>query len=74
LQAAKVCLYTLTPDRHFVVDRHPHHSRLVLCGGFSGHGFKFVPVIGEIAADLALEEGSRHQIDFLSLRRFALPS
>jgi len=74
LQAAKVCLYTLTPDRHFVVDRHPHHSRLVLCGGFSGHGFKFVPVIGEIAADLALEEGSRHQIDFLSLRRFASSS
>jgi sarcosine oxidase len=71
LRAAKPCLYTLTPDCHFVVDRHPEHSRLVLCGGFSGHGFKFAPVIGEIGADLALEEGSRHKIDFLSLRRFA---
>ena len=71
LRAAKACLYTLTPDCHFVVDRHPEHSRLVLCGGFSGHGFKFAPVIGEIGADLALEEGSRHKIDFLSLRRFA---
>jgi sarcosine oxidase len=70
LRAAKPCLYTLTPDGHFVVDRHPEHPRLVLCGGFSGHGFKFVPVIGEIAADLALGRDSRHEIEFLSLRRF----
>ncbi|MEP7248941.1 MAG: N-methyl-L-tryptophan oxidase [Spartobacteria bacterium] len=69
-RAAKPCLYTLTPDGHFVIDRHPAHPRLVLCGGFSGHGFKFAPVIGEIAADLALESGSRHEIGFLSLRRF----
>ena len=70
-RAAKPCLYSLTPDRHFVVDRHPEHARLVLCGGFSGHGFKFAPVIGEIAADLALEGTSRHDIGFLSLQRFA---
>ena len=69
---AKPCPYSLTPDGHFVVDRHPDHSKnVILCGGFSGHGFKFAPVIGEICADLALENGSRHQIDFLSLRRFA---
>jgi glycine/D-amino acid oxidase-like deaminating enzyme len=67
---AKACLYTLTPDGHFVIDRHPEHDNLVLCGGFSGHGFKFAPVIGEIAADLALEGGSHHRIDFLSHRRF----
>lgn len=72
LRAAKPCMYTLTPDSHFIVDRHPEDPRLVLCGGFSGHGFKFAPVIGEIGADLALEENSRHKIDFLSLRRFAL--
>lgn len=71
LRAAKPCLYTLTPDRHFVIDRHPDYARLILCGGFSGHGFKFAPVVGEIAADLALEENSRHKIDFLSLGRFA---
>ncbi|HEY1769748.1 MAG TPA: N-methyl-L-tryptophan oxidase [Chthoniobacterales bacterium] len=70
-RAAKVCPYSLTPDGHFVVDRHPAHPRLILCGGFSGHGFKFAPVIGEIAAGLALEGGSRHAIEFLSLRRFA---
>lgn len=73
LRAAKPCPYTLTPDSHFVVDRHPAHPQLILCGGFSGHGFKFAPVIGEICADLALENESRHQIDFLSLRRFTRP-
>jgi glycine/D-amino acid oxidase-like deaminating enzyme len=68
---AKPCMYSLTPDGNFVIDRHPQHPSVILCGGFSGHGFKFAPVIGEIAADLALDGGSRHQIDFLSLGRFA---
>lgn len=70
-RAAKPCPYSLTADGHFVVDRHPKYSNLVLCGGFSGHGFKFAPVIGEICADLALKNESRHEIGFLSLRRFA---
>jgi sarcosine oxidase len=67
---AAPCMYSLTPDSDFVIDRHPGHANVVLCGGFSGHGFKFAPIIGEIAADLALDGGSRHQIDFLSLKRF----
>jgi len=71
LRSAKPCLYTITPDGNFVVDRHPEHPRLILCGGFSGHGFKFAPVIGEIASDLVLEQGTRHEIEFLSLQRFA---
>ena len=71
LMAAKPCPYTLTPDSHFVVDRHPAHPGLILCGGFSGHGFKFAPVIGEICADLISENEPRHEINFLSLRRFA---
>lgn len=70
-RAAKPCPYTLTTDSHFVVDHHPEHPRLILCGGFSGHGFKFAPVIGEICADLSLENESQHEIGFLSLRRFA---
>ncbi len=69
-RAARACLYTLTPDGHFVVDRHPAHAGVILCGGFSGHGFKFAPVIGEVAAELALEQGTRHEIGFLSARRF----
>jgi sarcosine oxidase len=68
---AKPCMYTLTPDGHFVIDRHPEHANVILCGGFSGHGFKFAPVVGEVGADLVLDGGSRHQIDFLSLGRFA---
>lgn len=67
---ASACMYTMSPDAHFVVDRAPNHSNLILCGGFSGHGFKFAPVVGEIGAELALDGGTRHEIEFLSLRRF----
>ena len=49
----QVCIYTLTPDRHFVIDRHPDHPNVAVAAGFSGHGFKFAPVVGEILADLA---------------------
>ena len=70
LREAKPCMYTLTPDQHFVIDQHPAHANLILCGGFSGHGFKFAPIVGEIAAGLALDGGSCHDIEFLSLRRF----
>jgi glycine/D-amino acid oxidase-like deaminating enzyme len=69
---ATPCLYSLTPDGNFVIDQHPQHPNVILCGGFSGHGFKFAPAIGEIAADLALDAGSRHRIDFLSLKRFGV--
>lgn len=67
---AKACMYALTPDRHFVLDRHPGHDNVVICGGFSGHGFKFTPVVGEICADLALRRETRHEIGFLGARRF----
>ncbi len=64
-----VCLYTLTPDEHFVVDRHPSDPRVVLAAGLSGHGFKFTGVLGEALADLALEGSTRLPIGFLSLSR-----
>jgi sarcosine oxidase len=67
---ATPCMYSLTPDSNFVIDEHPRHENVIVCGGFSGHGFKFAPVVGEIVADLALDGGSRHRIDFLSLERF----
>jgi sarcosine oxidase len=57
-----VCMYVNTADEHFVVCRHPDHEDVVVACGFSGHGFKFVPVIGEILADLALEGATRHPI------------
>jgi sarcosine oxidase len=66
---AKACMYALTPDEHFIVDRHPHDPRIVIAGGFSGHGYKFAPVIGEIVAGLALAGGTPHPIGFLRLTR-----
>jgi sarcosine oxidase len=64
-------MYTLTPDEHFVLDRHPASDRVVYGCGFSGHGFKFASVIGEALADLALDGQSELPIGFLSARRFA---
>jgi sarcosine oxidase len=60
--AATVCMYTTTPDEHFVVARHPGHDNVVVACGFSGHGFKFVPVVGEVLADLALDGATAQPI------------
>jgi sarcosine oxidase len=70
LLSASTCMYTMTPDQHFVVGFHPNHPQIAIAGGFSGHGFKFAPVIGEILADLALAEKTSHPIEFLSPQRF----
>lgn len=61
--AMKVCMYTNSPDSHFIIDRHPAHAEVVIAGGFSGHGYKFGPVIGEIVADLATQGRTDHVID-----------
>ena len=61
------CRYTMTPDEHFVLDRHPTLPQIVIGTGFSGHGFKFAPALGEILADLVLDQPPQ-----LDLRRFAL--
>jgi sarcosine oxidase len=55
---AAVCLYTNTPDGHFIIDRHPAHEQVMLVSACSGHGFKFAPAIGELVADLLLEGAS----------------
>jgi sarcosine oxidase len=65
------CLYTNTPDRDFIVDRHPEHPQVVFGCGFSGHGFKFSCVVGEVLADLAIAGRTAHPIGFLSAGRFA---
>jgi sarcosine oxidase len=64
------CMYTNTPDRNFVLDRHPAHPNVVYGCGFSGHGFKFASAIGEILAELAVEGRTHHSIEFLSAARF----
>jgi glycine/D-amino acid oxidase-like deaminating enzyme len=73
LVRTSVCLYTNTPDGHFVIDVLEEDPRRVIACGFSGHGFKFAPVIGEILADLSLEGETRHRIEFLSRQRFQSP-
>jgi sarcosine oxidase len=52
---ASVCIYTLTPDRHFILDRHPRHPQVAVAAGFSGHGFKFATVVGESMAELVVD-------------------
>jgi len=68
--ALKTCLFEPTPDEHFIIDRHPETACAIVGAGFSGHGFKFCSVVGEILADLALEGETRHDIEFLRLARF----
>lgn len=66
-----VCMYTMSPDERFVVDRHPQFSNVTLAAGLSGHGFKFTAVLGQALAELALEGRTDLPIEFLSLSRFA---
>lgn len=68
----KVCLYTMTPDEDFLIDLHPRHKNVAIAAGFSGHGFKFASVVGEILADLVVDGGTRHPIDFLRVSRPAI--
>jgi sarcosine oxidase len=66
----KACMYSAVPGDDFVLGMHPGGSeRVVLAVGFSGHGFKFAPVVGEIAADLAISGSTRQDIGFLSPAR-----
>jgi sarcosine oxidase len=69
--SAKTCLYSNTPDEHFVIARHPAHEAVTVACGFSGHGFKFVPVVGEILADLATTGRTDHPIGLFHPRRLS---
>jgi sarcosine oxidase len=70
LKAAETCLYTMTPDGHFLIDRLPGAPNIIAASPCSGHGFKFAPVIGEILADLATTGTTAHDIARFSLARF----
>ena len=70
LLTTKVCLYTYSPDENFIIDKLPdNQDRVVFAAGFSGHGFKFLPVIGEVLADLSIEGRTSHPVGFLSMAR-----
>jgi sarcosine oxidase len=70
LRSAKICLYTMTPDRDFLIDRLPRAPNIVVASPCSGHGFKFAPVVGEILADLASEGGTGHDVRRFRFGRF----
>ena len=63
-------MYTNTPDEDFVIDLHPDDPRIVVISACSGHGFKFAPVIGDIAADLVSDGHTSRDISHFSLERF----
>ena len=71
--AVKHCLYTNSADYHFILDRHPDHENVVLAAGFSGHGFKFGPVLGEILAARVFDETPPVDTSLFGLARFNRP-
>jgi monomeric sarcosine oxidase len=68
---ASVCMYSNTPDEHFVIGPHPREPRVVLAGGFSGHGYKFTPVVGEIVAALLADDEPGVSLRVFAPDRFA---
>lgn len=70
LLRSAVCKYEMTPDEDFIIDAHPEYSNVLLAGGFSGHGFKFASVIGEILADQIENKKVSFDLRLFSLSRF----
>jgi sarcosine oxidase len=67
---AEVCTYTNTPDEHFVIGAHPSHPRVLVMAGFSGHGFKLAPAMGELIAELATRGTTTLDASLFDPRRF----
>jgi sarcosine oxidase len=67
---ASTCMYTMTPDEHFIIEQHPAYRQVIIAAGFSGHGFKFSSVVGEILGDLAIEGVTKHDITLFNSERF----
>ena len=70
ISSIKTCLYTYSPDEDFILDFYNENKDVVIGAGFSGHGFKFASVIGEIIAELVIKGKSIHPINFLKSNRF----
>lgn len=63
------CMFTMAPDRHFIIDRLRDAPQVAIGAGFSGHGYKFCSVIGEVMADLAADRATRHDIAMFAMAR-----
>ena len=71
--AMKTCIFTFTPDEHFILDLHPDSScRVAIAAGFSGHGFKFCSVVGEIMTQLVLDGKSAFDLSTFRFSRRAI--
>ena len=70
--ALKTCMFTNSPDGHFIIDLHPKYSQVSIAAGFSGHGFKFCSVVGEIMADLVQKGETSHDLTLFRLERLGL--
>lgn len=70
INQTKICLYTNTPDENFIIDFLPGNRNVIIAAGFSGHGFKFAPVVGEILSDLSTMGKTHLPIEFLRATRF----
>ncbi|XP_001504242.2 peroxisomal sarcosine oxidase [Equus quagga] len=64
------CMYTNTPDEHFILDRHPKHDNIVIGAGFSGHGFKLAPVVGKILYELSMKLTPSYDLTPFRISRF----
>lgn len=70
LAQAEVCMYTNTPDLHFVFDAHPQHNNVLVVSACSGHGFKFSSAIGEAAAQWSRDGAPQADMSLFTLARF----
>lgn len=70
LKVGKICMYAMTPDEDFIIDQHPTDARIHIAAGFSGHGFKFAAVVGELLKDFVIDGNSTFDLTDFSLQRF----
>ena len=66
----ETCLYTMTENENFIIDYFPDDDNIILAGGFSGHGFKFTPLIGKILQEMTIEGESRFHLNEFKLNNF----
>src|SRR5699024_2867488 len=72
LKKGVICMYTRTPDGHFIIDKHPEYPHISIAAGFAGHGYKFASVVGEILSQLAISAETDHDIALCKIDRPSL--
>jgi glycine/D-amino acid oxidase-like deaminating enzyme len=70
VRQSHICIYNNSPDDDFIIDYHPRFSSMLIATGFSGHGFKFGPLVGRLTAELLLDGKSRDVLERFRLARF----